>query len=83
MQSATSLLSGPGTSARRPMEDGEAPAPGGWNRIVVQVPSLDSVAEALRLAGNLRNPPVAGPGGRQALAMDPSGNFVELFEAKA
>ena len=27
------LLSGPGSSAQRPMPDGEQPGPGGWNRI--------------------------------------------------
>ncbi len=74
-------LAGPGTSARRPMPDGATPAPGGWNRIVIEVDDLDAAIARLRDAGaKFRNEPVAGPGGRQVLAEDPSGNPVELFE---
>ena len=75
-------LSGPGTSAARPMPDGAIPQPGGWNRIVIEVDDLDAAILALRAAGaRFRNDPVKGPGGRQVLVEDPSGNPVELFEA--
>ena len=75
-------LAGPGTSAMRPMPDGAKPGPGGWNRIVIEVDDLDATIGRLRSAGaRLRSEPVDGPGGRQVLAEDPSGNPVELFEA--
>lgn len=74
-------LSGPGTSAARPTTDGATPVPGGWNRIVIEVDDLDATIGRLRAAGaRFRNDPVDGPGGRQVLAEDPSGNPVELFE---
>jgi catechol 2,3-dioxygenase-like lactoylglutathione lyase family enzyme len=78
------LLSGPKSSAGRPMSDGEQPHPGGWNRIHFVVDDLD--AEMSRLAnagGQFRNEVVAGPGGRQVLLTDPSGNLVEIFEPAA
>jgi catechol 2,3-dioxygenase-like lactoylglutathione lyase family enzyme len=76
-------LAGPGTSARRPMPDGRAPEPGGWNRIVIEVDDLDSIVTRLRAASTrLRNEIISGPGGRQILAEDPSGNPIELFEAR-
>ncbi len=75
-------LSGPGTSAARPMPDGAKPVPGGWCRIVIEVDDLDATIGRLRATGaRFRNEPVDGPGGRQVLAEDPSGNPVELFEA--
>jgi len=75
-------LAGPGTSAQRPMPDGAKPVPGGWNRLVIEVDDLDASIDKLRAAGaRFRNEPIAGPGGRQVLAEDPSGNPVELFEA--
>ncbi|HEY8244207.1 MAG TPA: VOC family protein [Casimicrobiaceae bacterium] len=75
-------LAGPGTSAQRPMPDGARPVPGGWNRLVIEVDDLDATIARLRDAGaRFRNEPIAGPGGRQVLAEDPSGNPVELFEA--
>jgi catechol 2,3-dioxygenase-like lactoylglutathione lyase family enzyme len=74
-------LAGPGTSARRPMPDGRLPVPGGWNRLVIEVEDLDARVDALKATGaRLRNEPIAGPGGRQVLLEDPSGNAVELFE---
>jgi len=80
----TLWLSGPGTSARRPMDDGAQPGPGGWNRFVVEVDDLDATIAALAARGiGLRSSPVKGPGGSQALVMDPSGNPVELFEARS
>jgi catechol 2,3-dioxygenase-like lactoylglutathione lyase family enzyme len=76
-------LSGPGTSAARPLADGSLPEPGGWNRLVIEVDNLDEAMEPLRAAGaRFRGPPVQGPGGRQLLVDDPSGNPVELFEPR-
>jgi len=76
-------LAGPGTSARRPMPDGQTPQPGGWNRIVIEVDDLDALVASLRAAGaRFRNEIISGPGGRQILAEDPSGNPIELFEAR-
>jgi catechol 2,3-dioxygenase-like lactoylglutathione lyase family enzyme len=77
-------LSGPGTSASRPLTDGAQPAPGGWNRLVIEVDDLDAAMAALRPTGaRFRTEPIAGPGGRQVLVEDPSGNPVELFVARA
>lgn len=74
-------LSGPQTSAARPMPDGRQPVPGGWNRIVVTVADLTATVGTLREAGmRFRNDIISGPGGRQILAEDPAGNPVELFE---
>jgi len=79
----TLWLSGPGTSARRPMDDGAQPGPGGWNRFVVEVDDLDAtIAELAGKGITPRSSPVKGPGGSQALVMDPSGNPVELFQAR-
>lgn len=76
----TIWLSGPGTSARRPMPDGAEPVPGGWNRFVVEVDDVPAAVEALRATGaRFRNEPVSGPGGTQVLVEDPAGNPVELF----
>jgi catechol 2,3-dioxygenase-like lactoylglutathione lyase family enzyme len=75
------LLSGPASSAGRPMVDGTRPGPGGWNRIHLIVDDID--AEVARLRGDgatFRNDIVEGPGGRQILLEDPSGNFIELFQ---
>jgi catechol 2,3-dioxygenase-like lactoylglutathione lyase family enzyme len=78
------LLSGPQSSAGRPMTDGERPVPGGWNRIHLIVDDL--AGEIDRLTGEgvrFRNEVVKGPGGAQVLAVDPSGNFIELFQPGA
>lgn len=75
------LLSGPESSAGQPMEDGERPRAGGWNRIHLHVEDVD--AEVARLTADgvaFRNAVVRGPGGAQVLAVDPSGNLVELFQ---
>jgi catechol 2,3-dioxygenase-like lactoylglutathione lyase family enzyme len=78
----TLWLSGPETSAARPMPNGDEPVPGGWNRLVLEVEDLDAVVERLRAAGaRFRNEPISGPGGRQVLVEDPSGNPIELFQA--
>jgi catechol 2,3-dioxygenase-like lactoylglutathione lyase family enzyme len=75
------LLSGPKSSAGRPMADGEQPGPGGWNRIHFIVDDLDREVTRLRDEGAaFRNEIVEGPGGKQILLRDPSGNFVELFQ---
>jgi catechol 2,3-dioxygenase-like lactoylglutathione lyase family enzyme len=75
------LLSGPASSAGRPMPDGRTPRPGGWNRIHLIVEDIGADVERLRAAGvTFRNEIVSGPGGRQILAEDPAGNVVELFQ---
>jgi catechol 2,3-dioxygenase-like lactoylglutathione lyase family enzyme len=75
------LLSGPASSAGRPMPDGRIPAPGGWNRIHLIVSDIDVEVDRLRAAGlTFRNDVVTGPGGRQILVDDPSGNPIELFQ---
>ncbi len=78
------LLSGPLSSAGRPMPDGEQPRPGGWNRIHLIV--ADIHAEVARLAEegvSFRNGVVNGPGGAQILVQDPAGNLIELFQPAA
>ena len=75
------LLSGPRSSAGRPMPDGSQPGPGGWNRIHLVVDDIHSEVERLRAAGvTFRNDVVTGPGGQQILLIDPSGNLIELFQ---
>src|SRR5438876_5244950 len=75
------LLSGPTSSAGRPMPDGRQPEPGGWNRIHFIVDDLTSEVARLRTAGvRFRNDVVKGPGGSQILLDDPSGNPIELFQ---
>ena len=75
------LLSGPASSAGRPMPDGRLPEPGGWNRIHLIVDDVAAEAERLRAAGvPFRNEVVTGPGGKQIVLDDPAGNPVELFQ---
>jgi catechol 2,3-dioxygenase-like lactoylglutathione lyase family enzyme len=75
------LLSGPTSSAGRPMPDGRQPQPGGWNRIHFVVDDIAAEVERLRAAGlRFRNDIVTGPGGSQILFDDPSGNPIELFQ---
>ena len=75
------LLSGPGSSAGRPMPDGRQPVPGGWNRIHLIVADLAAEVDRLQAAGlTFRNEIVTGPGGSQILVDDPSGNPIELFQ---
>jgi predicted enzyme related to lactoylglutathione lyase len=65
------------------MPDGRQPGPGGWNRIVIEVPDLDAFVARLRNVGaTFRNDVVSGPGGKQIILDDPDGNAVELFEAR-
>lgn len=78
------LLSGPKSSAGRPMPDGATPEPGGWNRIHLIVEDIAAEIERLRDAGvKFRNEIVSGPGGQQILAEDPAGNVIELFQPAA
>jgi catechol 2,3-dioxygenase-like lactoylglutathione lyase family enzyme len=78
------LLAGPGSSAARPMPDGRQPEPGGWNRIHFIVDDIAAEVERLRAAGvSFRSDIVTGPGGRQIVLDDPSGNPVELFTPAA
>jgi catechol 2,3-dioxygenase-like lactoylglutathione lyase family enzyme len=78
----TLWLSGPGSSASRPLADTSKPVPGGWNRLVIETQSLVSLVEKLKQSGaRLRSDIVSGPGGKQVLVDDPSGNPVELFES--
>jgi catechol 2,3-dioxygenase-like lactoylglutathione lyase family enzyme len=75
------LLSGPKSSAGRPMPDGRAPEPGGWNRIHFIVDDIDAEVERLRAADvKFRNEVISGPGGRQILLEDPAGNPIEVFQ---
>ncbi|MCR5880819.1 VOC family protein [Phenylobacterium sp. J367] len=78
------LLSGKTSSAGRPMPDGRQPEPGGWNRFQLIVDDIAAEVDRLRAAGvAFRNDILAGPGGQQILAEDPSGNLVELFQPAA
>ena len=80
LQLVLSPPKGPGGGSQ-PMPDGSRPEPGGWNRIIVKTANLDGEVEVLREADvKFRNHVVTGPGGRQILIEDPSGNLVELFE---
>ena len=75
------LLAGPASSAGRPMPDGTKPGPGGWNRVHFVVDDIHADVTRLREAGaRFRNDVVEGPGGKQILLQDPSGNVVELFQ---
>jgi catechol 2,3-dioxygenase-like lactoylglutathione lyase family enzyme len=75
------LLAGPKSSAGRPMPDGATPGPGGWNRIHFIVDDIDAEVALLREKGaTFRNDVISGPGGKQILLEDPSGNVVELFQ---
>lgn len=76
------LLSGDGSSGKRPLADGRRQVPGGWNRIHLEVADLASEVERLRAAGVTfrTHEIVTGPGGAQVVVDDPSGNPIELFQ---
>jgi catechol 2,3-dioxygenase-like lactoylglutathione lyase family enzyme len=67
-------LSAPGSSGRNQ----EGAAPGGWNRIVLEVPELEAAGAGSTREGER----VDGPAGSWCLVRDPSGNPIELFEPK-
>lgn len=63
---------------------GRTPEPGGWNRIQIEVDSLDDTLARLADAGvPVRGHVIDGVGGRQALVEDASANPIELFEPKS
>jgi catechol 2,3-dioxygenase-like lactoylglutathione lyase family enzyme len=78
------LLSGEGSSGKRPLADGRRQVPGGWNRIHLEVDDLAAEIERLRAAGVVfrTNDSVTGPGGAQVIIDDPSGNPIELFQPR-
>jgi catechol 2,3-dioxygenase-like lactoylglutathione lyase family enzyme len=79
----TLWLSGPGSSASRPLTDGSRPASGGWNRLVLETDDLEALVGKLTQSGtHFRSEIVSGPGGKQVLLNDPSGNPIELFEPR-
>jgi catechol 2,3-dioxygenase-like lactoylglutathione lyase family enzyme len=74
-------LSGPQSSAARPTPDGRQPEAGGWNRFVIEVDDIELLVASMKSADIIfRNDIITGPGGKQILAEDPSGNPIELFE---
>jgi catechol 2,3-dioxygenase-like lactoylglutathione lyase family enzyme len=75
-------ISGPDTSAARPMPDGRLPVPGVWNRVVLEVGDIQTLVKSLQEAGvAFRNHIITGPGGSQVLVEDPSGNPIEIFQS--
>jgi predicted enzyme related to lactoylglutathione lyase len=78
------LLSGEGSSGKRPLADGQRQVPGGWNRIHLQVADLEAEVARLRAVGVAFRTTdiVAGPGGAQVIIDDPSGNPIELFQPR-
>ena len=83
VQLLLSPTTGPG-GASQAMPNGQRPAPGGWNRMVLDTPDLQGDVDKLRKEGvHFRNDIVVGLGGNQVLLDDPSGNVVELFQPTA
>jgi len=78
------LLSGEGSSGKRPLADGRRQLPGGWNRVLIQVADLQAEEKRLRAAGVpfRTSEIVSGPGGAQLIIDDPSGNPIELFQPR-
>jgi catechol 2,3-dioxygenase-like lactoylglutathione lyase family enzyme len=76
------LLSGDGSSGKRPLPDGRRQEAGGWNRVHIEVEDLEKEVARLKAAGvRFRmSDTISGPGGSQILLDDPSGNPVELFQ---
>jgi catechol 2,3-dioxygenase-like lactoylglutathione lyase family enzyme len=76
------LLNRPGAGgAGQSMPGGQTPAPGGWNRVQIEVEDIEATVARLQAAGaHFRNEVVTGNGGKQTLVEDPSGNAIELFE---
>jgi catechol 2,3-dioxygenase-like lactoylglutathione lyase family enzyme len=78
------LLSGEGSSGKRPLADGRRQEPGGWNRIHLTVANLEEEVKRLRGAGVpfRTSEIVSGPGGAQVIVDDPSGNPIEIFQPR-
>lgn len=78
------LLSGDGSSGKKPLADGRQQEPGGWNRIHLQVPDLEAEVKRLQAVGVpfRTSEIVTGPGGAQVIIEDPSGNPIEVFESR-
>lgn len=78
------LLSGDGSSGKRPLADGRVQVSGGWNRVHIEVADITAEVARLRAAGIpfRTDDVVAGPGGTQIIIDDPSGNPIELFEPR-
>ena len=77
----TLWVAGPQASATKPMPDGTHPIPGGWNRFVLVFDALEAHAAKIRAEGvTFKNEILSGPGGKQILCVDPSGNVIELFQ---
>jgi len=77
------LVDPPGTSARKKLKNGAIPEPGGWNRLVLEVKDIAATIAKLETLGvKFRSKPIKGPGGKQALVEDSSGNPVELFQPR-
>ena len=78
------LLSGEGSSGKRPLPDGRRQVPGGWNRIHLEVADLEAEVQRLRAAEVpfRTSEIVTGPGGAQIIIDDPSGNPIELFQSR-
>lgn len=77
----TLWVAGPQASATKPMPDGTQPIPGGWNRFVLVFDDLEAHAAKIRAEGvTFKNEILSGPGGKQILCVDPSGNVIELFQ---
>lgn len=79
------LLNRPGAGgAGQAMNDGQVPAPGGWNRFQIEVEDLAATVDKMKKAGcTFRSDIINGNGGQQILVNDPSGNPVELFQPKS
>ena len=77
----TLWVAGPVASASKPMPDGSQPVPGGWSRFVLSVDDIEDLVSKLKQDGvSFKNDILEGPGGKQILCLDPSGNVVELFQ---
>lgn len=78
------LLNEPGAGAAgQSMPDGTAPEPGGWNRLQLQTHDIHAAIDFLKSKNvKFRSDVIAGGGGKQILAFDPSGNLIELIEPK-
>jgi catechol 2,3-dioxygenase-like lactoylglutathione lyase family enzyme len=73
------LLSGAESSGARATPEENSGA--GRNRIHLVLDDFEAKVQELRDTGlSFRSDIVSGPGGRQILLADPSGNLVELFE---